>query len=92
MTQKAFDKISVIDLCLRPVQFPICGGCVAIFESFDHSKSELKKLFLKLVKLTVVGIFFFSVGTRIFFNLVGIVLILVWMVSILMPTSLGFHV
>jgi hypothetical protein len=44
MTQKAFDEISVIDLCLGPVQFPICGGCVAIFESFDHSESELKKI------------------------------------------------
>jgi hypothetical protein len=42
ITNYAFDEVPITDLCLRPVQVPICGGCVAIFRGFGHSESGIK--------------------------------------------------
>ena len=45
ITLYAVDEFLVIDLCLGSVQFPICGGCVAVFRGLNHSESEIEFCF-----------------------------------------------
>ena len=50
ITLYAVDEFLVIDLCLGSVQFPICGGCVAVFRGLNHSESEIDYFLLVSVE------------------------------------------
>jgi hypothetical protein len=45
ITLYAVDEFLVIDLCLGSVQYPICGGCVAVFRGLNRSESEIEFVF-----------------------------------------------